>query len=270
MVGLVPIEMRSDRFTPAEYDPDTGIWFKRDDLFSVGSAGGAKARTVAQLAIGAKGLVGACMRSSVQAGVIAAVARDNGIPARLHVPAGPDTPELQAALAFGAEIVPHRPGYSSLLQSRAKADVAKLGFTLIPYFLRCQEAVDNTARQVLNLPAGGIRRIVCAVGSGVTMAGIINGIRTHADIRPDLARLPVAGVYVGTYPAPLLDMYSPGWRDGAVLLKAASEYTQRLGGVRAGSILLDSVYEAKCKPYLIAGDCFWIAGIRPNEQDDYR
>lgn len=269
MVGLIA-GTTEDRFTPVDYDPDTGLWFKRDDLFIAGTARGAKARTVTQLAIGAAGLVGACLRSSVQAGVIAAAARDRGIAARLHVPMGPITPELQIALDYGAEIIPHRPGYGSLLQSKAKADVAKLGFTYIPYFLRCHEAVDNTAGQVLNLPGGGIRRIVCAVGSGITMSGIVKGLRQHADVRPDLAHLPVMGVYVGGYPADTLDAYAPGWRTHATLVKASSEYAQRLGGVRAGTILLDSVYEAKCKSHLIAGDCLWIAGIRPDEREAYR
>jgi len=158
----------------------------------------------------------------------------------------------------GAEIISHFPGYNSVLISRAKEDAAKRpGWTYIPFGMECQEAVRCTAEQVDNLPLDQIKRIVVPVGSGMSLIGILTGLRNHNQ------SMPVLGVQVGADPARRLRQFAPPmWQQNTTLVMPGMSYASHAEETMIGDIETDPVYEAKCLPFIEVGDLLWIVGIR--------
>lgn len=197
-------------------------------------------------------------RASPQVNIVAQIARELGIPCRLHTPQGALAPEVQAAVASGAKLIQHPAGYNNVIIARAREDAAALGWREIPFGMECQVAVDETARQVENVPASAAR-LVMPVGSGMSLSGVLWGLRRRG------LQIPVLGIVVGADPVKRLDRYAPpGWRSMVTLQPSGLDYHapaprsfQQLGG-----ITLDPIYEAKCVPFLRAGDLFWIVGVR--------
>jgi len=188
--------------------------------------------------------------------IVARIAAHLGIPARLHCPQGAFTPEMNEARSFGAVIVQHRAGYNSVIKARAKADALTLGWTHIPFGMECQEAVKQTATQVAHLPAE-IRRVVMAVGSGMSLAGVLNGLTQHR------LNIPILGVVVGADPTARLTQYAPlFWRTVVELVQPGIDYHKPAPLTDIGDVHLDPIYEAKCLPYLKEDDLFWLVGIR--------
>jgi 1-aminocyclopropane-1-carboxylate deaminase/D-cysteine desulfhydrase-like pyridoxal-dependent ACC family enzyme len=241
--------------TPVEKIGD--IWVKRDDLYTFGGVCGGKVRTCVALASGATGgLVTAGSRSSPQVNIVAHVAAAMGLPACVHTPAGKLSPEVEAAVAAGAALVQHTAGYNNVIIARAR-DCAKVrGWCLIPFGMECAAAIENTAAQVANVPAG-VKRIVVPVGSGMSLIGILHGLRNAGRL------VPILGVVVGADPAARLTRTAAWWQCGAPfeIFKAPVPYSRSVSR-SLGAITLDPIYEAKCVDYLRAGDLFWIVGIR--------
>lgn len=235
------------------------IWIKRDDRFVLAGQAGGKVRTCWAMATapGAAGLVTASARTSPQQLIVASIAERLGLPCRLHVPASKaysDT--LVKAVALGAEIIEHRPGYNSVIVARAKLDAVAQDWTYIPFGMECQEAVRQTSSQVQNIPQGP-QRIVMPVGSGMSLAGVLTGM-VAAGID-----LPVLGVVVGAEPTRRLDTYAPwNWRELVELVPAGMDYHTPAPVTVLGHLGLDSYYEAKCLPHLRPGDLFWVVGNR--------
>jgi hypothetical protein len=230
---------------------------KREDLLRVAGVPGGKARTCLALARGAKGLVTAGSRASPQVNIVAQIARSLGLPCRFHTPEGEETPELAAAQAAGGERIAHKAGRNTVIIARARADASTRGWREIPFGMECEEAVEQTRRQVANLPAE-IERLVVPVGSGMSLAGILWGLRDQGR-----ADLPVVGICVGANPRKRLARFAPpGWEEQVELLEAAQEYEEEAEQTTLEGLALDPIYEAKAIPYLCAGDCLWIVGIR--------
>jgi 1-aminocyclopropane-1-carboxylate deaminase/D-cysteine desulfhydrase-like pyridoxal-dependent ACC family enzyme/DNA modification methylase len=233
-----------------------GFYFKRDDAFSIGGGKGGKVRTCWSLAQNEIGLVTAGSRSSPQANIVAQISRKLKIPCRLHVPKGELSPELLMAKEAGAEIIQHEAGYNNVIISRAKSDAKKTGWKEIPFGMECVEAVNFTAKQVANIPSDA-KRIVVPVGSGMTLAGILHGLK-NADIKK-----PVIGIQVGAAPEKRLDKYAPkNWRDMVTLIKSQYDYADIPKCTSICGIQLDPIYESKCIPYMEKGDLLWIVGLR--------
>lgn len=254
-VAEPPLEVER---TPVEWHG--GYAVKRDDLFDVGGSRGGKVRTCLALAEraaaeGRQGLVTAGARHSPQVNIVATVAAHLGLRCRAHIPAGPVTPELEAAAAAGAQLIAHRPGHNSVIVARARADAAALGWGHIPFGMEHAEAVRQTAGQV-GWVAASAPRIVVAVGSGMSAAGIVAGL--HA--ARSSAR--VLGVCVGADPRPRLNKFCAGWRARLELVPAGLPYHKPYPEPHLGDLALDPYYEAKCLPHLGAGDLFWVVGIR--------
>lgn len=243
----------TDAPTPIEAHGE--FWLKRDDLYEFAGVRGGKVRTCRALAAGAPGLVTAGSRASPQVNIVAHVARALGVPCRVHVPTGALAPEVAAAAECGAEIVRHSPGYNTVIIARAREDAAARGWREIPFGMECEEAVRQTAAQVGDWP-DGVRRVVVPVGSGMSLAGVLAGLaRAGRD-------MPVLGVAVGADPTKRLDRFAPGWRSRCSLVRSRLDYHAAAPVDRLGDVVLDPIYEAKCLPFLVAGDLLWCVGIR--------
>lgn len=256
--------------TPVDFVESLGVWVKRDDLFSVDGVRGGKVRTCLALARRAMhrvaGLSTAGSRSSPQVNIVAHVARKLRLKAAAHTPSGPRTPEVQAAQDAGAEVYTHTPGHNSVIIARSREYAAANKYEDIPFGMECLEAVTQTASQVPSiLPMiedGRVKRLVVPVGSGMSLAGVLHGLRTAGV----LGKVEILAVKVGASPDKRLDRFAPGWRSlvGASLTLVQSEmsYDTAHPAPFVGSILLDPHYEAKCLPYLQPGDLLWVVGIR--------
>lgn len=231
-------------------------WLKRDDLFSVAGVAGGKARTCWALSRGSDGLVTAGSRKSPQAAIVAAIAHQLRIPCHVHTPTGELGSELSYAQNKGAVVIQHKAGYNNVIIARAREDAAYLGWSYIPFGMECWEAVRQTSNQVLNIPPEACR-VVIPVGSGMSAAGVVMGLREHG---PDI---PILGVCVGADPGKRLNTYCPGWKRRMKLVRSEHDYHKPIKA-RIGDVSLDPIYEAKCLPYLRGGDLLWIVGIRPS------
>jgi len=235
------------------------LFFKRDDYFRVGGSCGGKVRTCLALAEGAKGLVTAGSRSSPQVNIVAQIARKLGIPCHAHTPQGELLPEVLMAGSAGAEIIQHKAGYNSVIIARAREDAEKTGYTEIPFGMECQIAVIETSSQVANIP-DDTKRIIMPVGSGMSLAGVLAGLKEYGK------DIPVLGVRVGADPTERLDKYAPDeWRDMVTIVEAGMDYDTPAPVTELNGINLDPIYEAKCIPFVEDGDLFWIVGIRASE-----
>lgn len=252
-----------DQLTPCVRVGD--VWLKRDDLCDVHGASGGKARTCWSLAQRAtRGLTTAGSRQSPQVYLVAAMAKALGLPFVAHVPEGDvSTGPVARAVAIGATVIQHRAGYNTVICARSREYAAEHGYTEIPFGMECEEAVTQTSRQVANVP-DGVGRIVVPVGSGMSLAGVLWGLRNTG------RRIPVVGVVVGSDPVERLDRYAPpSWREMVELVPSGVDYERHVAGA-IGGVDLDPVYEAKCVPFVGPGDLFWIVGHRDPVAASYR
>lgn len=234
------------------------LWLKRDDLFSVAGVKGGKARTCWYLATIAPsaGLTTAGSTHSPQVNIVAHIARALGIPCRLHIPQSSDIgPEVEEARAVGGELVTHTPGHNSVICARAREDASASGWRYIPFGMECAEAIEQTRLQVQNLPRE-CRRLVVPVGSGMSLAGVLWGLKDYG------YTMPVVGVVVGADPEERLDKWGPpDWRQRCRLWRLETKYSAERPASVDG-VEMDPVYEAKAVPFLEENDCFWVVGCR--------
>ena len=250
-----------DALTPTE--KRGGLWLKRDDLFQIAGAHGGKARACYLLARGAQlGLVTAASRSSPQTSIVARIARHLGIQCRIHTPWGSATADIEDAEAHGAVRLSHRPGFNSVIRARAEQDAKLRGWTHIPFGMESDVAVEMAARQVANLP-WGCGHIVVPVGSGLTLAGILWGMKRLGKTNP------VVGVTVGADPHKRLDRWAPeDWEARVRLVSSPQDYQTPASICEYQGVSLDPIYEAKCLPFAAESDCLWVVGVRPRIRFD--
>jgi len=241
-----------------------GIYVKREDRFEVAGIRGGKVRACWALSNGAKGLVTAGSRQSPQCNIVAQIAKFKGIPCHIHTAKGELGDELKLAVKAGAKIHQWDMGYSNVLACRAKAQARELGFKEIPFGMECWESVSQTRRQVRNFPEG-VKRVVVVVGSGMSLSGVLWGLKDQ------VVTIPVLGVRVGggvdrTKFSPVLarrlDKYAPPDWKKTEFVHAGIPYDKFAPVRNLGKLQLDPIYEAKCIPFLKKGDLFWDVGIR--------
>lgn len=248
-----------------DYTPTTtpieehgGILVKRDDAWTRGGASGAKARAIFAAAQYATGILSAGSRISPQLERAALVAHALGIPARLHTGRGAPTAETAVAEASGAEVIHHNPGRLTVIKARFRADADRLkrdGWACFPYGMEHPIYLSQVAKQAERLPRTGYSRIVVPVGSGMTLAAVLLGLREANN------PIPVLGVRVGGDPTRVLDTYTPHWQERATLVDSTDAYDTAAPN-RLGDLVLDPHYEAKTLPHLHDGDLLWAVGIR--------
>ncbi len=240
-----------------------GVWVKRDDLYCRAGIRGGKVRACWRLATWGDapcdGLITASARKSPQAQIVARIANAMGVPARCHMPMGARTEEMVDMEAHGGELVQHKAGYNNVIITRAMADhKIRPTWRYIPFGMEHREAMRCTREQVRDIPVG-VRRVVVCVGSGMTVAGIMHGLRDQ-----HLSHIPVVGIRIGADPTRRLNSWGPfGWRQQMELIDATDTIPYHTAVDAAiGDVVLDAHYEAKCLEYIKPGDLFWIVGIR--------
>lgn len=260
----VPVE---DLCTPVEREG--ALFLKREDLFEWAGGHGGKARLARTFAGGQqpKGFVTGGLRQSLQNVIVAQLAMMWKVPCRIHTASarGSPTVELTAAKRkYGARILSHRPGYLSVIRSRAAADARERGFCFIPPGMEHPQAFQAIAEQVANLPYE-VTRIVVPVGGGATLIGVLSGLRLYHPTR----HISVLGVCANTEPLRMLKKYFPPNTRGLfhpnhhlVLRSPRSKYSKPLNGVKIGRVELDPYYEAKCVEFLRPLDMLWVVGHR--------
>ena len=264
MNHLTPIE---------EYN---GVWVKRDDLYEHAGIRGGKVRACLHLATRtsdaagplppAEGLITASARTSPQAQIVARLAHSLGIPARCHMPQGEKTEEMIDMEAHEGELVQHKAGYNTVIIARAKADhKARPTWRHIPFGMEHADAMACTTAQVesiaVTMAFGHMerpKRVVVCVGSGMSAAGIMHGLRKLG------LDIPVVGIRIGADPAKRLRAFAPfGWQEQMKLIDVTDDIKYHTAvDASIGGILLDPWYEAKCLEYVRRGDLFWVVGIR--------
>ena len=246
--------------TPIE-EADGGVLLKRDDLFACEAegmvVGGGKARACMLMSEGADALTCGSHRDSPQQAIVATVARRMGVPCVVHTATGKETDQQRFAMAAGAEIHRHYPGYNTVIMSRARVFSEANGHKLIPFGMESRHQLEGTAAQVANLPFGSFNRIVISMGIGMSLAGVLRGLAEHGVF------LPVLGVSVGADPSKWTNKYIGGEWDGLVqIVKSGVPYSTKVPG-RIATAVLDEIYEAKVQQFLQPGDLFWVVGVRP-------
>ena len=249
------------------------VQVKRDDLYSFAGVRGGKVRTcraLAQTAVdqGFKGLVTAGARSSPQAVIVAAIARYYGLVCHIHMPTGELSTQGKIAQEMGAKIIQHYPGHNSVIIARAREDGVTNHLFEIPFGVECDEAVNQTAAQCENLPYGSFARIVVPVGSGMSLAGIIQGVRKFDK---NGMGIPIVGVIVGADPVKRLNRYAPSmWRYQTTLVHSEYKYSDQVikSITTTGPVLLDPIYEAKAYQFVKHDDLFWIVGVREYDNNN--
>lgn len=166
------------------------IFVKRDDLFGIHPApplGKLRGLEVLLTNYHAEGvtLVG-CWDTRVSKlgqGLASLVRNFPGMRAIVSYPArhGFALPEaVHIAAGLGAEILPVRGNHVSICYSQVSKQVTARGGKMLPFGLECREAVRAIADEAATLPESFVASatFVLSCGSGVTLAGLILGLRT--------------------------------------------------------------------------------------------
>jgi len=240
--NLTPVERRGE------------IWLKRDDAFRLGPCNGGKLRTATVLSTGQRGVATGSHRLSPQLKNAAAVAKHLGIPCAVHTATGAWTPSMKLAARMNAEVVQHRPGYTSVLMRRAKDMAKERGWVFLPLGMEHPVHIKCTGYQVKNIP-NEVKRIIMPVGSGMSLAGIVDGLEKAGRV------IPIFGVLLGSDPSKRLEKYlSKTYKGEIILHPPISAFDVRTKGVQIEGVMVNQQFESKCAEFIQPGDLFWIIG----------
>lgn len=257
--GITPIERMGD------------YWVKREDLAcwsSLEYPSGSKVRQY--MAMATKGIpcIVGCSANSCMAIYVAATAKQLNTKGIIYTAARKkQTDGIKYALEMGSEVVEVKPGYLSLIRSRARARTLELG--------ECvrwspQLAIEDTIRQCLEGPpfSNEIKRIIVPTGSGLTAAGVIAAL--SAGVRTDIKVVIVATSSMADHKSILKTGYTAArsYRASApeietVFIPPSSSYNKHEIESLPDGTPLDPFYSAKAFKYLESGDLFWPVGLRP-------
>lgn len=177
--------------TPIERHEVRGreIWVKRDDLVALPPAPPiAKLRGIADLLSRAASrgytLVG-CFEARVSRighGLAAACAARQGLRCIVAYPkikGQPPPASVMAAANLGARILPIPSNFVAICYRQAARVVGHEGGWMLPFGFECPEAIAAVAREAETIPTHYIEdgTLVVSCGSGVTLAGILCGLR---------------------------------------------------------------------------------------------
>lgn len=248
------------------------FWAKREDRFAqFGPDGptGSKVRQYVKMANAAPDatMIVGCSADSAMQVYVAAAGKHYGVPAIVYVPARKQrTSSTQYAVDMGAELVEVRPGYLSVVRSRARDKAREIGKVVR---WNPHAAFLDTVQQCENIPEG-VKRVIVPTGSGLTASAVLAGLRGRRGIRVVAvavsgmpSELGIRGSSVrflcphgkllsGPVDIPPLDFISAAVPYGVVCMAELPDGTK-----------LDPYYAAKAYRYVEPGDCLWVSGCRP-------
>ena len=241
-----------------------GIYLKREDLFEFAGCSGSKVRGalyIIQKAMeqGYTSFVSLGSRFSPQCEIISCICEEMNLKCHLFMPGSKEKTLVMEHIEMNKNTTLHyilKGGYTNVLISRAKKFAEENGFYFINFGMEMEETIDIIGCQVENIP-NYIKRVVMPIGSGMNFCAVVNGLeRYHKD------NVQVVGIYVGKDPMRTICKYTPMFNfKNHKVIKSEYRYEKELNET-IGDVILDPIYEAKCKKYLCEGDLFWIVGRR--------
>lgn len=247
--------------TPVE--DHNGIFLKREDFFRIFDVCGSKARMAN--AIIAKAVETGCnsfctagSRYSPQCEIVSNICEHLGKECHVFIPQGSDTSVVDNIKANSYTVL-HRTkvGWNNAVVAEAKAYAIKNQSIYIPFGMECDDYIDRTKHQVANIP-DQIKKIIVPCGSGMTMASIIAGLECYGMLDKE-----VVGVVIGKSPDHIIHKYiSPNCPIKWSLVKSGMKYGRSPKTTILEDVEVDSIYEAKCIPFVEKGSLLWVVGKR--------
>lgn len=241
------------------------LYLKREDKFEFAGCSGSKVRGALYiiqnaLKLGFTEFVSVGSRFSPQCEIISNICEFLNLKCYLFMPNSSTDTTIITNIKNNKNTILIRDlkqgAYTNVLISRAKKFAAEHNYYFINFGMEMQETIDIIAEQVKNIP-DNIKRIVIPVGSGMNFCAVANGlIKYHKE------DIKIVGISVGKDPMPIIYKYFPMFNFMEhKIIKSNYKYEKLLKADIHG-IILDPVYEAKCKEYLEDGDLFWVIGKR--------
>jgi threonine dehydratase len=209
------------------FPPAARVWLKLEQLQHTGSfkARGAFNRILSAAEQGAIPAAGVVAASGGNAGLaVAYAAVQQGLPARVHVPAAAPAVKVARLHAYGAEVVQAGSGYAEAAEMAAKY-AAETGALLCHAYNQPEVCAGQgtLALELLEQAAGQVDTVLVAVGGGGLMAGVAAAAEGRARV-------------VGVEPASIPTLHAAMIADGPVDVSVSGIAADSLGATRLGDI----------------------------------
>lgn len=214
---------------------------------------GDKARLAYELCKDQEGIVTCGSRESIQTCVFAEICDKLNIPCVIVIPNGKDTDSIKRIKNTNAEIVRAKVGYNTVLNATARKEAENRNYKFIQLGMLCDEAYDLISENAKYIKEceHEIDKIVCPVGSGTTLIGLVKGLRKYnIDIK-------VVGVMCGMNAVKNIIKGLDGDMSNIELYNSELDYHEHASNVIC-NIELNPTYEAKCIPYLEKNSLLYI------------
>jgi len=249
------------------------LYLKRGDLWKKHGTCGGKAKACWIIVNNKKNLKGLVTGGSVQSpqvNIVSAIAKYYNIPVHIHIPKRIKSyiskEVYQAAQYEKCTIYGHygQKSFQNNLFKYAKLDAERNNYLFIPFAMDDPITVDSNAEECNNIP-DNIKSIVVPTGSGMSLVGIIKGLRKR-NMFPNIYAVCAGGDIkvrktLNKYCSDLTNLHIISWN---------GEYDE-LVEESIENIQLDPIYEGKAclwfkqnvkkiEPPVL----FWIVGRRVN------
>ena len=249
--------------TPIEFKD--GLFFKRDDKYTIFNVKGGKARAAYQIitnAMNTNGFVTAGSRLSPQCEIVSDICQNLNIQCHLFMPNGKSTSVLNNIQKNSTSLIHFQKiGYNSVIIHRAIKYAKENNLFYIPFGMECDDNIEVTKHQVKNIPKE-VKRIVIPCGSGMSMISVIKGLDYYK-----MYDKHVLGVVVGKQPYRTFDKFLRNdifnkCPISYSFVNSGLEYHQKPKTTCINGVELDPIYESKCIPFLRENDLLWVVGHR--------
>jgi threonine dehydratase len=211
----------------AAFPPAVRVWLKLEQLQHTGSfkARGAFNRILSAAEQGVMPGAGVVAASGGNAGLaVAYAAAEQGLPARVHVPAAAPAVKVARLYAYGAQVVQAGSCYAEAFELAAK-HAADTGALLCHAYDQPEVCAGQgtLGLELLEQTAGQVDTVLAAVGGGGLMAGVATATEGRARV-------------VGVEPATIPTLHAALAAGGPVDVSVSGVATDSLGATRIGDI----------------------------------